>query len=184
MTEPCTSLYYALSDRLVWVRITGRANCMVGADFLALVQGLRQNGYHHFSLDLRECALMDSSFLGTLAGLEQELGLQNLSAGVDAITLVAPNTRVTDLIRSLGLDEYFSLTSAGVSFPEQWIPVPPTSARNSSETCSRISYDAHKVIVQLNPANEPRFRDVLDFLKEDLERQKKQKSEGAGEQSV
>ncbi|MBM3845269.1 MAG: STAS domain-containing protein [Verrucomicrobia bacterium] len=175
MSDTETHLHYRLRDEVVWVKISGRANCMVGTDFLALVNGFRELGRKQFSLDLRDCVVMDSSFLGTLAWLEQDLGTGALKHGTYAILLAHPNGRVTDLIRSLGLDEFFKLTSGPVDFPEDWIPIPPTAARSSSATCSQISLDAHEVIVRLNPANEPKFRDVMDFLREEVEREKQPK---------
>ena len=182
MSDPTTNLFYALEGDRVWVKLAGRANCMVGADFLALVQGFREHGFKRFCLDLRDCIVMDSSFLGTLAWLEQDLGTERLTAGAYAVRLVHPNARVTDLIQSLGLDEFFSMEVQPTEFPDQWIPIPPTSARNSNATCSQISLDAHEVIVRLNPANETKFRDVMEFLKEELERHKRQEG-SAGKQT-
>jgi len=37
-------------------------------DFKVLLAGLAQKGYGHFIIDLSECVLMDSTFLGVLAG--------------------------------------------------------------------------------------------------------------------
>lgn len=170
MSETGTHLHYAVIGEWVWIRVSGRANCVLAAELLALVQEFRNVGRRRYALDLRECALMDSSFLGMLGGLEQDLGAGKLESGEFALELVQPNERVTELIRSLGLDEYFKLLSAHRDFPEQWIPVPPSGGQLSHIDCSKISLEAHQVIVQLNPANEPKFRDVIQFLKEDVKR--------------
>lgn len=170
MSDTSTKLYYAATRDMAWIRVTGRANCTLAAEFLSLVQELRNAGRTRYSLDLRDCALMDSSFLGMLAGLEQDLGTGNLQSGAFALELMNPSKRVADLIRSLGLDEFFKLTEGGVEFPDQWIPVPPSSTQTSRINCSKISLEAHEVIVQLNPDNEEKFRDVVKFLKEDITR--------------
>ena len=81
-----------------------------------------------------------------------------------------PSQRVTDLITNLGLNEYFKLRAEDPRCPDQWIPVPPSSSRSSRMLCSKMSLDAHEVIVRLNPANEVKFRDVLNCLKEDVRR--------------
>lgn len=178
MSESSASLSYTLEGGVAWIKVTGRANCVIGAEFLTLVQGLRAKEIQRFALDLRECVVMDSSFLGTLAGLEQEFGLGNLQAGTHVIELLGSNTRVAELIRNLGLDEYFRLKPQHEGYPEQWIPVPPSASRTSRLECSKVSLEAHEVIVRLNPANEAKFRDVLNFLKEDVKR-----LEGGGEGS-
>ncbi len=170
MSDTATKLYYAATREVAWIRVTGRANCVLAAEFLNLVQELRNAGRTRFSIDLRECALMDSSFLGMLAGLEQDLGTGNLQSGAFALELANPSQRVADLIRSLGLDEFFKLTHDPREFPEQWIPVPPSSSQTSRVNCSKISLEAHEVIVQLNPDCEEKFKDVLKFLKEDITR--------------
>ncbi|HAM72365.1 MAG TPA: hypothetical protein DCM86_12040 [Verrucomicrobiales bacterium] len=170
MTDSTTSLYYAVTECVAWIRVQGRANCIVGVDFMTLMKELASKGHRSFTLDLRECILMDSSFLGTLAGLEQEVGIDNLKSGHHRVELAGANQRVADLIENLGLHEYFILSRELPAFPEQWIPVPPSSARNSRLLCSKMSLDAHEVIVRLNPANESKFRDVVEFLKEDVKR--------------
>ncbi len=55
------------------VRITGRANFTSGPDFKTLLDELAQRGYGHLVLDLSECTLMDSTFLGVLAGFGLKL---------------------------------------------------------------------------------------------------------------
>jgi|JI10StandDraft_1071094.scaffolds.fasta_scaffold410822_2 anti-sigma B factor antagonist len=176
MSESSASLSYTLEGGVAWIKVTGRANCVIGAEFLSLVQELRAKEIQQFALDLRECVVMDSSFLGTLAGLEQEFGLGNLQAGTHVIELLGANVRVAELIRNLGLDEYFRLKPQHSGYPEQWIPVPPSASRTSRLECSKVSLEAHEVIVRLNPANEAKFRDVVNFLKEDIKR-----LEGGGE---
>ena len=170
MTDTSASLAYMLESDVAWIKVSGRANCLIGAEFLSLVQELRAKNLRRFALDLRECVVMDSSFLGTLAGLEQEFGLSNLESGHHRIEMMGANQRVSDLIRNLGLDEYFKLITTEVAYPDQWIPVPPSASRSSRLECSKVSLEAHEVIVRLNPANESKFRDVLNFLKEDVKR--------------
>ena len=52
----------------VCIKIAGRANFSSSPDFKILLDELAAKGYRHFMLDLAECALMDSTFLGVLAG--------------------------------------------------------------------------------------------------------------------
>ena len=49
------------------VKIAGRANFTFSPDFKTLLGELMQKGYAHFIIDLSECVLMDSTFLGVLA---------------------------------------------------------------------------------------------------------------------
>src|ERR1035438_7494969 len=55
------------------IKICGRANFACSPDFKTLLNELVQKGFTHFIMDLGECVLMDSRFLGVLAGLGMKL---------------------------------------------------------------------------------------------------------------
>ena len=57
-----------VGERFACVKISGRANFNSSIDFKTLLSELRAKGYTYFVLELSECALMDSTFLGVLAG--------------------------------------------------------------------------------------------------------------------
>src|SRR5450759_2418567 len=83
------------------VKISGRANFTFSPDFKMLLAGLAQKGYGHFIIDLSECVLMDSTFLGVLAGF----GLKMNQVGATnqrGIELLNANPRVTELLENLG----------------------------------------------------------------------------------
>src|SRR5688500_13310613 len=69
MNTLANSLAVWVGVQLVCVTVAGRAKFSGSVDFKTLVTSLWEKGYHHFVLDLSECLLMDSTFLGVLAGL-------------------------------------------------------------------------------------------------------------------
>src|SRR5437763_17095012 len=100
-----TSMKTAASNLLVWVtdktaciKIVGRASFTCSVDFKALVLGLAQKGFSCFVLDLTECLLMDSTFLGVLAGLGLKLGSARNGDPPAAIQLLNPRPRILDLL--------------------------------------------------------------------------------------
>ena len=62
-----------VGEQFACIRIIGRANFTSSVDFKTLVNELRQKGCNCFVLDLSECVLMDSTFLGVLAGFGLKL---------------------------------------------------------------------------------------------------------------
>ena len=99
------------------VKIAGRANFMSSPDFKTLLRELNQKGYSRFIMDLSECVLMDSTFLGVLAGF----GLMTKPGGVPGkcdIELANPNTRVSELLENLGVLPLFKVTTGPVQLPE------------------------------------------------------------------
>ena len=68
MNAPSANLSVWVGDKVVFIKVVGRANFTSSVDFKALVKALSEKGHHRFVLDLSECQLMDSTFLGVLAG--------------------------------------------------------------------------------------------------------------------
>ena len=68
MSVPSAKLLVFACEPLVCIKIVGRANVASSIDFKRLVNGLMQKDLGCFVLDLSECLLMDSTFLGVLAG--------------------------------------------------------------------------------------------------------------------
>src|SRR6185295_15660024 len=62
-----TSLSVCVHDHAACVRIAGRANFTSSVDFKKLLQQLQEDGCTEIGLDLTDCVLMDSTFLGVLA---------------------------------------------------------------------------------------------------------------------
>src|SRR5881628_1543107 len=101
MKASTANLSVAVCEYVDWIRIGGRASFSHSVDFKTLVNSLWQKGCHHFILDLSECLLMDSTFLGVLAGL----GLKYPHNGDKdaAFELLNPNSRISDLLENLGV---------------------------------------------------------------------------------
>ena len=99
------------------LKIAGRANFSFSPDFKTLLTELNQKGYNRFVIDLSECMLMDSTFLGVLAGF----GIKLNQAGAPdqrGIELLNANARVTELLENLGALHLFKSTSGALPLPE------------------------------------------------------------------
>jgi anti-anti-sigma regulatory factor len=161
-------------QRFCCVKIIGRANFTSSIDFRTFVNEMREKGYGYFVLDLSECVLMDSTFLGVLAGLGLKLGAQN--NGADGIELLNPNARITELLESLGVLHLFRLKQ------NSGTPSPTAEAeclkecQHSPEEVTRACLEAHQTLMQVNEENVPRFKDVAHFLAEDLKKQQAAKN--------
>ena len=121
----------------------------------------RSRGFRQFVIDLKLCPVMDSTFMGTLTGMS--LRLRELGSG--ELCIVNLNERNRDLLVSLGLDRFFSLGQPAETAPvHQSLPAVAEDKQTRAETM----IEAHEAVVAANPANEAKFKDVLDYLKQDL----------------
>lgn len=122
-------------------------------------------GYREFAVDLKNCPVMDSTFMGTLAGVA--LRLRELGQG--QLRVVNLNERNQDLLGNLGLDQLFTM-GAGPSVPagqeSAHDPLPVGSADKQAQ--ARTMLEAHEAVVEANPENAAKFKDVLEYLKQDL----------------
>jgi anti-anti-sigma factor len=164
------NLFVWVGDGTACVRVTGRANFITSADFKKLMQHLRDTGCRRVALDLSDCVLMDSTFLGVLAGF----GLKMNSAPKDqcnhGIELLNPSPRVTELLESLGVLHLFRLAQSPLTLPDGTQTRAHTPANSSKEEVTRACLEAHRTLMEINPGNVAKFKEVAQFLAENLKK--------------
>ncbi|HAL04971.1 MAG TPA: hypothetical protein DCP58_07655 [Verrucomicrobiales bacterium] len=162
MAQDLAQLFVADLGSSAVVRITGCANFASSVPFKKLVNGLIERGCAKFTLDLTDCKLMDSTFLGVLVGVTHKLG--QAAKGVE---LFNPSEQVHAMFDNLGILELFeqanSLDQAEVSEAE----ISNAAKRELTEN----SLEAHRTLMDANPENEAKFKEVARFLEEDLKHQ-------------
>jgi anti-sigma B factor antagonist len=164
------SVWVDESKKTAWIKVTGRANFTSGVDFKALIQRLGELGYTRFVLELTKCLLMDSTFLGVLAGLGLKFDHAPAAPGRARIELLNPNGRILDLLENLGVNHLFTVANGPGPATDQLAPLEPPPAEADRVAMARTSLEAHQTLMRINPANIPRFKDVTEFLAEDLKK--------------
>ena len=174
MSTSSAKLEVLVGREIACLKISGRANFSSSPDFKALLTGLAQKGYAHFIIDLSECVLMDSTFLGVLAGFGLKM---NRPANSDqgALELSNPNGRITELLENLGALNLFKVITGPLPLPDGMQTSAPDSANPSREEITRTCLEAHQTLMAMNPENAARFKDVARFLAEDLNSLEKRK---------
>jgi anti-anti-sigma factor len=171
MATSSASLLVLVGKDFACVKIAGRANFTSSPDFKTLLEELGQKGYRHFVIDLSECVLMDSTFLGVLAGFGMKLN----TSGERGIELCRPNARVAELLENLGALHLFKLVEGPLELPGEFKTCAPEASNPTHEEITRISLQAHETLMKVNPENVARFKDVTQFLAEDLRSIEKRK---------
>jgi anti-sigma B factor antagonist len=165
MALPSAKLSVLVGKDFACVKIAGRANFTFSPDFKTLLAELVQKGYGHFIIDLSECVLMDSTFLGVLAGFGIKLN-QPAPSHDGGIELSNPNARATELLENLGVLQLFKIITGSLQLAGEMCV--PALVNPSHEEITRTSLEAHQALMAVNPDNVPRFKDVTQFLAEDL----------------
>lgn len=147
--------------QVVWLRVEGRGTFQVSPGVKDYVLRMIQRGRRSFVVDLAACELMDSTFMGTLSGIA--LRLREYGSG--ELAVIHANARNLSLLENLGLDHLFSFDlpdhlaiSAGEA--ERACKALLQPAASSRDTILH----AHRSLVEADPENEARFKDVLQLL--------------------
>jgi anti-anti-sigma regulatory factor len=158
------SILVGTADRTVWVRVEGKGSFLNSTGLKEFAKEMTNRGYRDFVVDLAACPLMDSTFMGTLTGMS--LRLRELGQG--AVRIVNLNERNRDLLTNLGLDQLMLLDApleeVGAQPAQDPLPVEAPDKQTRAETMLA----AHEDLVHANPANQAKFKDVLEYLRQDL----------------
>ncbi len=162
MTPSPVTVSVACFAREVWIRIDGRGNFQGSGAVKKFVHAMIQRGYREFIVDLSPCTHMDSTFMGTLTGVSQNL--RELCQG--SLRVINVSSRNVELLENLGLHFLFAVEPAREELivpAEQGaeLMVLPTEA----DPEKGIILAAHEALVEANPLNAARFRDVLEYLR-------------------
>ena len=95
--------------------------------------------------------------------------LVGLTGKLDRIELLNPCERVTDLLENLGVLDLMTVGQGPNPFFGRLEAA--DSAKADKRALTEASLEAHKLLMEVNPDNVPKFKDVARFLEEDLERQ-------------
>ena len=158
-----------MNGKAVWVKVEGKGNFLNSGNLKEFAREMVQRSYREFVVDLEHCAMMDSTFMGTMAGVA--LRLKELGHG--HLHVVHCGTRSRELLTGLGLDQIFQIHVNGSSSPQCEILSSASTADPSAEKQQQAQQmlDAHEALCEAAPENFSRFKDVLDYLKQDLQKE-------------
>ena len=162
-----SSIQVGVNGPTVWVRVEGKGSFLNSGNLKEFAREMLDRGYREFIVDLADCAMMDSTFMGTMAGVA--LRLKELGHG--HLHVVHCGNRSQELLSGLGLDQIFDIHANGARAPE--CEAFKSVARDQSQEGKKqeqteTMLKAHEALCEAVPENLFRFKDVLDYLKQDL----------------
>jgi anti-anti-sigma factor len=156
-----------------YVHVLGRGSFRISTTLKRFGLAAAGAGCRRVVMDLAECGGMDSTFMGVVAGLSLRLRQR----GEGEVLLVNLSSRLRDLLTTLGLDQVVKTHMAGATPSDVQAVLascrPLADAAEPSDSRREVvktMLEAHQHLVDLKPENRPKFKDVLTFLREDLEK--------------
>ncbi len=162
-----SSILVGLTNKTVWIRVEGKGSFLNSPGVKDFTKEMINRGHREFVVDLRNCPVMDSTFMGTMAGVA--LRLRELGQG--HLHVINLNERNRDLLANLGLDQLFSIDilpakSGGEPVGKVLNDVAASAANRTAQAETML--EAHEALVEAVPENLTKFKDVLEYLKQDL----------------
>jgi len=167
-----TSLSVCVRDHVACVRISGRANFTSSVDFKKLLQQLQDDGCTEIVLDLTDCVIMDSTFLGVLASAATKCDAARQAGRKCAIELFHPTERVLELLDNLGVLNLFTILNDAPQLGTfRCVDEGNTTRIELNRTC----LEAHKTLMSTSAENERRFKDATEFFEKNLRDEERKK---------
>jgi anti-sigma B factor antagonist len=160
-----SSIQVGVNGPAVWVRVAGRGSFLNSGGVKEFAREMVNRGYREFVFDLQDCEMMDSTFMGTMAGMA--LRLKELGQG--RLHVVHCGQRSRDLLSGLGLDQIFDIHANGAAAPQcDLLANGAKTEKSEKREQAGTMLAAHEALCEAAPENLTRFKDVLEYLKQDL----------------
>jgi anti-anti-sigma factor len=160
-----SSILVGTANKIVWIKVEGKGSFLNSAGVKEFAKEMVNRGHREFVVDLRNCPVMDSTFMGTLA----MIALRLREIGQGNLRVVNLNERNHDLLTNLGLDQLFSMEELEIKEATPAIDaLKPANADRAAQAETML--EAHEALVEADAENLTKFKDVLEYLKQDLHR--------------
>lgn len=171
--HPRNQILAATADQCTLVMVVGAATFRLAPAFKQAAQAARLAGSAWIVVDMAACVSMDSTFMGALASF----GFAFQKAPSSQFVLINLGANAAALLKGLGVDRILKIYPAG-ALPEglgQLAPLaqnlrPVEAATPGAHDLAALMYDAHDTLARVDPENLQRFKDVLAFLRQDMQR--------------
>src|SRR5258708_37707807 len=159
-----SSILVGFTSKTVWVQVQGKGSFQNSPGLKEFAREMIQRGHRDFAVDLACCPTMDSTFMGTLAGVA--LRLRDLGTG--ELRSVDPKVRNAELLTGLGLDRVLVLDREPAKVPCATNAVPMAAHQAADKRAvTQTMLGAHEALCDADAKNRAKFKDVLEYLKDD-----------------
>lgn len=157
---------------VAWIRVEGSGSHLNSDRLRDFARRRIAEDRGHFVVDLANCPGMDSTFMGTLTAIAQEMKRRGRPGAVEVLNA---NERNRQSLAKLGLQHLLRIDESG----EAWSRERELVARNVTHSLPASDLDrqeriemvleAHEALIKANSENRSRFQDVIEYLHRDLE---------------
>ena len=159
-----SKILVAKQGAIAQIRATGRASFKLCPDLREFCSRAMRQGVNRLIFDLSECTAMDSTFMGTLAGL----GLEG--RGKCEVVLVNITDTNRHLLDGLGITRLFQFRTTAKTALD-WNTLCSTVDGESAQDMMKAAptvLAAHQNLMQADAGNIPKFKSVVEMLSAEM----------------
>lgn len=157
----------SLREGFGWIRCEGKGSFVNSPKLKGWTDTQMGAGLTHIVIDLEDCTGMDSTFMGTMAGIAMRLA--KIDGGL--LEVASANEKNSRSLDDLGLSALMLINPPSPSWQgdEEEIRnsltdiAPPRTTDNAQHV-----FDAHQTLVDADDSNTEKFSTVLDCLEAEL----------------
>lgn len=150
-------------DQTGWIRVVGKGSFKNAGLLKKFAERCVELGDQRFQVDLGECTYMDSTFMGTLAGI----AIRQKEARRAPLQLTRVDSRNRELLETLGLQTLMEINPASTASPSA-AHTESLEGSEDKQSIARTMLEAHQNLVKVDQSNAPKFQDVITYLRDKL----------------
>lgn len=159
---PEAQVLAATHEGVVQLRVVGRATFKISQRLRDFAIRAIEGGASEIIVEFSGCQGMDSTFMGVLA----MIGLEG--RGRTDIVFVNVGDLHRRLLDSIGVSRLFRFSQKRVCTTDWRSICEAAEGAYSGSDVTATVLEAHKTLMELDPANVPKFRDVVSMLSDEL----------------
>ena len=159
-----SKILVAKQGNVAQIRATGRASFKLCSDLREFCSRAMRQGVKWLIFDLSECTAMDSTFMGTLAGL----GLEGRGrCDVVLVNITEANRHLLDGLGITRLFQFRVTPKAEIDWNTLCSAVDGESAQDMAKAAPTV-LAAHQTLMQADAGNIPKFKSVVEMLSAEI----------------
>lgn len=162
--------YFAEKDDITYIKMVGNLKYTTGSGFDRFVDNLVERGFQNLVIDLSEATYIDSTNLGLIAKLAEE----SRKDGNKHVSIISTCDDINEILESVRFNRLFTIVKSVEDASEKLCGVQGREIEDV-ETCKRedlqMLLKAHKALIEAHEDNVPQFKDVVELLEQEEEKE-------------
>ena len=161
------NILVATDKKYAQVRVIGRGSFSCSQSLRDFCTRVIDTSIKKLIIDLSECVSMDSTFMGVLAMVGRRCREKPCP-----VEIVNVDKAKRKLLKGLGLEKLFifSYTNTHQVNWETLCNTTDDSQNGSRLEKAKTMLEAHEALIKVDKNNKPKFKNVIEFLKEDIKK--------------